>query len=81
MHTCLNAQAQVPCKDQELLGRDSAAALEHHQPTVGDPPTHPNVLAQLQRKDQESLSKSPPRAGMLTLIRAAVAVGKTPESD
>jgi hypothetical protein len=66
--TCLNAQAQVPRKDQELLSRDSAAALEHHQAMVGNPPTHPNAQAQLQRKDQESLSKSPPRAGMWTLI-------------
>jgi hypothetical protein len=79
--TCLNAQAQVPRKDQELLGRNSAAAIEHHQATVGNPPTHPNAQAQLRRKDQESLSKSPPCAGMPTLIRAAAAVGKTPESD
>jgi hypothetical protein len=80
LHTCLNAQAQVLHKDQELLGRDSAAALEHHQPMVGDPPTHPDAPAQLQRKDQEFLSESPPRTGMPTLIRAAAAVGKTPES-
>jgi hypothetical protein len=64
-----------------LLGRDSAAALEHRQPTVGNPPTHQNTQAQLQRKDQESLSESPPHAGMPTLIRAAAAVGKTPESE
>jgi hypothetical protein len=69
--TYLNAQAQVPRKDQELLGRDSAAALEHHQAMVGNPPTHLNTQARLQRKDQESLSKSPPRTGMPTLIRAA----------
>jgi hypothetical protein len=81
LHTCLNAQAEVPRKDQELLGRDSAAALEHHQPTVGNPPTHPNAQAQLQRKDQESLRESPPHADMPTLIRAAAAVGKTPESE
>ncbi len=81
LHACLNAQAEVPRKDQELLGRDSAAALEHRQPTVGNPPTHRNAQAQLQCKDQESLSKSPPCAGMPTLIRAAAAVGKTPESD
>ncbi len=81
LHTCLNAQADVPRKDQELLGRDSAAALEHRQSTVGNPPTHPNAQAQLQCKDQESLSESPPHAGMPTLIRAAAAVGKTPESE
>jgi hypothetical protein len=81
LHACLNDQADVPCKDQGLLGKDSAAALEHHQLMVGNPPTHPNAQAQLQRKDQESLSKSPPRAGMPTLIRAAAAVGKTPESE
>jgi hypothetical protein len=81
LHACLNAQADVPRKDQKLLGRDSDAALEHRQPTVGDPPTHPNAQAQLQRKDQVLLSKSPPRAGMPTLIQAAVAVGKTPESE
>jgi hypothetical protein len=80
-HACLNAQAEVPRKDQELLGRDSAADLEHRQPTVGNTPTHPNAQAQLQCKDQELLSKSPPHAGMPTLIRAAVAVGKTPESE
>jgi hypothetical protein len=81
LHACLNAEAEVPRKDQESLGRDSAAALEHRQPTVGNPLTHPNAQAQLQRKDQESLSKSPPCAGMPTLIRAAAAVGKTPESE
>jgi hypothetical protein len=81
LHACLNAQADVPCKDQESLDRDSAAALEHHQPMVGNLPTHPNAQAQLQRKDQELLSKSPPRAGMPTLIRAAAAVSKTPESE
>jgi hypothetical protein len=27
LHACLNAQAEVPRKDQESLGRDSAAAL------------------------------------------------------
>jgi hypothetical protein len=81
LHACLNAQADVPRKDQELLGRDSAAALEHHQPTISNPPTHPNSQAQLQRKDQESLSEGPPCAGMPTLIQAAVAVGKTPESE
>jgi hypothetical protein len=43
LHACLNAQAEIAHKDQELLGRDSAAALEHHQPTVGDNPTHPNA--------------------------------------
>ncbi len=51
LHACLNAQAEVPCKDQELLSRDREAALEHRQPTVGNPPTHPNAQAQLQRKD------------------------------
>ncbi len=61
LHACLNAKAKVPRKDQELLGRDSAAALEHRQPTVGNPPTHPNAQAQLQHKDQESLSKYPLR--------------------
>ncbi len=81
LHACLNAQAEVAHKDQELLGRDSAAALEHHQPTVGNNPTHPNAQAQLQRKDQESLCESPPPAGMLTLIQAAAAAGKTPESE
>jgi hypothetical protein len=81
LHACLNAQAEVACKDQELLSRDSAAALEHHQPTVGDNPTHPNAQAQLQRKDQESLCKSPPPAGMPTLIRAAAAACNTPESE
>ncbi len=60
LHACLNTQAEVPCKDQESLGRDSAAALEHRQPTVGNPPTHPNAQAQLQRKDQELLSKKSP---------------------
>ncbi len=64
-----------------MLGRDSAAALEHHQLMVGNNPTHLNAQAQLQCKDQESLCKSPPPAGMPTLIRAAVAVGKTPESE
>ena len=70
--TYLNAQAQLPHKDQELLSSNSAAAylrlvgaylckqaelqLEHHQATVGNPPTHLNAQAQLQRKDQESLS-------------------------
>ncbi len=68
LHACLNAQAKVACKDQELLGRDSAAALEHHQPTVGNNLTHPNAQVQLQRKDQESLCKSPPPAGMPRLI-------------
>jgi hypothetical protein len=68
-------------KDQESLGRDSAAALEHHQPTIGNNPTHPNAQAQLQRKDQESLCESPPLAGMPTLIQAAAAVSKTPESE
>ena len=29
LHACLNAQAEVPRKDQESLGRDNAAALEH----------------------------------------------------
>jgi hypothetical protein len=81
LHACLNAQAEVACKDQESLGRDSAPALEHHQPTVGNNPTHPNAQLQHQRKDQESLCKSPPPTGMPTLIRAAVAVGKTPESE
>ncbi len=81
LHACLNAQAEVECKDQESLGRDSAAALEHHQPMVGDNPTHPNAQTQLQHKDQELLCKSPPPAGMPTLIRASAAVGKTPESE
>jgi hypothetical protein len=81
LHACLNAQAEVARKDQESLGRDSAAALEHHQPTVGNNPPHPNAQAQLQRKDQESLCKNPPPAGMPTLIQAAAAVGKTPESE
>jgi hypothetical protein len=35
--TYLNAQAQLPCKDQESLGSNTAAALKHHQLTVGDP--------------------------------------------
>jgi hypothetical protein len=68
LHACLNAQAEVARKDEELLSRDSAAALEHHQPMVGNNPTHPNAQAQLQCKDQESLWESPPPAGMLTLI-------------
>jgi hypothetical protein len=80
-HACLNAQADVLGKDQELLGRDSAAALGHRQPMVGNPPTYPNAQVQLQHKDQELLSASPPRAGMPTLIQAAAAVGKTPESE
>jgi hypothetical protein len=79
--TYLNAQAQVPRKDQESLNRDSAAALENHQATVGNPPTHLNAQAQLQRKDQELLSKSPPCPGMPTLIQAAAQVNKTSESD
>ncbi len=85
--TYLNALAQLLHKDQELLSSDSAAAylrpvgaylcmpaelqLEHHQATVGNPPTHLNAQAQLQRKDQESLSDSPPQASMLTLIPLA----------
>ncbi len=47
----LNAKGQLPHKDQETLGSDSAAALEHHQATVGNPPTHLNAQGQLQRKD------------------------------
>ncbi len=47
LYAYLNAQAEVARKDQESLGRDSAAALEHHQPTVGNNPTHPNAQAQL----------------------------------
>jgi hypothetical protein len=39
----LNAQAQLPRKDQETLGSNSAAALENHQATVGNPPTHLNA--------------------------------------
>ena len=69
--TYLNAQAQLPRKDQETLGSNSAAALEHHQATVGNPPTHLNAQAQLQRKDQELLSEGPPQAGMLTLPTCA----------
>ncbi len=56
----LNAQAQLPHKDQEMLGSNSAAALKHRQATAGNPPTHLNAQGQLQRKDQESLSKGPP---------------------
>jgi hypothetical protein len=78
--TYLNAQAWLPGKDQELLGSNSAAALEHHQATVRNPPTHLNAQAQLQRKDQELLSKSPPQAGMPTLIPLAQ-VNMTSESD
>ena len=76
----LNAQAQLPRKDQEMLGSDSAAALEHHQATVGDPPTHLNTQGQLQHKDQELLSKGPPQAGMPTLIPLAQ-VNMTSASD
>jgi hypothetical protein len=54
-----------------MLGSDNAAALKHHQATVGDPPTHLNAQGQLQRKDQESLSKGPPQAGVPTLIPLA----------
>ncbi len=43
----LNAQAQLPRKDQETLGSDSSAALKHHQATVGYPPTHLNAQGQL----------------------------------
>ncbi len=45
LHACLNAQAEVPRKDQESLGRDSAAALEHHQSMVGRgaPPPPPQT--------------------------------------
>jgi hypothetical protein len=75
-----NAQAQLPRKDQETLGSDSAAALKHHQATVGNPPTHLNAQGQLQRKDQELLSKGPPQAGMLTLI-PLVQVNMTSASD
>jgi hypothetical protein len=78
--TYLNAQAQLPRKDQESLGSNSAAALKHHQATVGNPPTHLNAQAQLQRKDQELLSKSPPQAGMPTLIPLAQ-VNMTSVSD
>ncbi len=65
--TYLNAQAQLPRKDQELLNSDSAAVylrlvgaylhkpaelqLKHHQAMIGNPPTHLNAQAQLQRKD------------------------------
>jgi hypothetical protein len=96
LFTYLNAQAQLPCKDQELLSSDSAAAylrpvgaylhkpaelqLEHHQAMVGDPPTHLNAQAQLQRKDQELLSNSPHQAGMPTLIPLAQ-VNMTSESE
>jgi hypothetical protein len=76
----LNAQAQLLRKDQEMLGNDSAAALEHHQATVDNPPTHLNTWGQLQRKDQESLSKGPPQAGMPTLIPLAQ-VNLTSASD
>jgi hypothetical protein len=76
----LNAQAQLPRKDQETLGSNSAAALEHHQATVGDPPTHLNAQGQLQRKDQELLRKGPPQAGMPTLIPLAQ-VDMTSASD
>jgi hypothetical protein len=94
--TYLNAQAQLPHKDQELLNSNSAAAylrpvgaylhkpaelqLKHHQAMVGNPPTHLNAQAQLQRKDQESLSNSPPQAGMPTLIPLAQ-VDMTSESE
>ncbi len=47
LHACLNAQAEVPCKDQESLGRDSAAALEHCQSMVGNPPTQPSSSARI----------------------------------
>jgi hypothetical protein len=76
----LNAQAQLLRKDQETLGSDSAAALEHHQATFGNPPTHLNAQGQLRHKDQESLSKGPPQAGMLTLIPLAQ-VNMTSASD
>ncbi len=94
--TYLNAQAQLPRKDQKLLSRDSAAVylrpvgaylrkpaelqLKHHQAMVGSPPTHLNAQAQLQRKDQELLSDSPPQAGMPTLIPLAQ-VNMTSESE
>ncbi len=94
--TYLNAQAQLPRKDQESLSNDSAAAylclagaylrkpaelqLKHHQATVGNPPTHLNTQAQLQRKDQELLSDSLPQAGMPTLISLAQ-VNMTSESE
>jgi hypothetical protein len=47
---------------------------------VGNPPTHLNAQAQVQRKDQELLSNSPPQAGMLTLI-PLVQVDMTSESE
>ncbi len=94
--TYLNAWAQLLRKDQKLLGGNSAAAylcpvggylckpaelqLERHQATVGNPPTHLNAQAQLQRKDQESLSNSPPQADMPTLIPLAQ-VNMTSESE
>jgi hypothetical protein len=78
--TYLNAQAQLLCKDHESLGSNSAAALEHHQATVGNPPTHLNAQAQLQCKDQKSLSENPPQAGMPTLIPLAQ-VDMTSASD
>jgi hypothetical protein len=94
--TYLNAQAQLPRKDQELLNNNSAAAylrpvgaylrkpaelqLEHHQATVSNPPTHLNAQAQLQRKDPELLSNSPPQADIPTLIPLAQ-VDMTSESE
>ncbi len=76
----LNAQAQLPRKEQETLGSNSAATLKHHQATVGNPPTHLNAQGQLQRKDQELLSKGPPQAGIPTLIPLAQ-VNMTSVSD
>ncbi len=94
--TYLNAQAQLPRKDRKSLSSDSAAAylppvgaylckppelqLEHHQATIGNPPTHLNAQAKLQHKDQESLSDSPPQAGMPILIPLAQ-VDMTSESE
>jgi hypothetical protein len=94
--TYLHAQAQLPRKDQELLSSDSDAVylrpvgaylckpaelqLKHHHATVSNLPTHLNAQAQLQCKDQDSLSVSPPQAGMPTLIPLAQ-VDMTSESE
>jgi hypothetical protein len=76
----LNTQAQLPRKDQEMLGSNSAASLKHHQATIVNPPTHLNAQGQLQCKDQELLSKGAPQAGMPTLIPLAQ-VNMTSASD
>ncbi len=62
------------------LHKPAEIQLKHHQATVGNPPTHLNAQAQLQRKDQELLSNSPPQTGMPTLIPLAQ-VNMTSESE